>query len=72
MDLPSGDSIIDFRDRAILKFYLYSGAPLATGCRLRVSDFQQDGEEATIRLREKGDKRRTIGLHFAAAKAIRE
>ena len=72
MGLPSGDSIIEFRDRAILKFYLYSGARLATGCRLRVSDFHRDGEEATIRLHEKGDKRRTIGLHFAAAEAIRE
>jgi site-specific recombinase XerD len=37
-----------------------------------VSDFHQDGEEATIRLHEKGDKRRTIGLHFAAAQAIGE
>jgi hypothetical protein len=34
---------------------------LSTGCRLKVSDFHQDGEEATIRLHEKGDKRRTIG-----------
>jgi site-specific recombinase XerD len=32
----------------------------------------QNGEEATIRLHEKGDKRRTIGLHFAAAQVIAE
>jgi len=35
-------------------------------------DFRQEGEEATLRLREKGDKRRTIGLHYAAAQAIHE
>lgn len=72
MGMPSGDSVIDYRDRAMLKFYLYSGARISTGCRLRVSDFHQDGEESTIRLHEKGDHRRTIGLHYAAAQAIRE
>ena len=72
MGMPAGDAGLDFRDRAILKFYLYSGARLSTGCRLRVSDFHQDGEESTIRLHEKGDHRRTIGLHYAAAQAIRE
>jgi len=72
MGMPAGDSVLDFRDRAILKFYLYSGARLSTGCRLKVSDFHQDGEEATIRLHEKGDHRRTIGLHYAAAQAVSE
>jgi site-specific recombinase XerD len=37
-----------------------------------VSDFHQDGDQATIRLHEKGDKRRTIGLHYQAAQAITE
>jgi integrase len=72
MGLPHGDSVLASRDRAILKFYLYSGARLSTGCRLKVSDFHQDGEEATIKLHEKGDKRRSIGIHFAAAEAIQE
>jgi len=72
MGLPAGDSVIDYRDRAILKFFLYSGARLSTACRLKVSDFHQDGDEATIRLHEKGDKRRTIGIHFNAAQAIKE
>jgi transposase len=43
---------------------------LATGCRLKVSDFSTD--EQTIRLHEKGDKRRTIGIHIAAVDAVRE
>jgi site-specific recombinase XerD len=72
MGLPAGDSVLDYRDRAILKFFLYSGARIGTGCRLKVSDFHQDGDEATIALHEKGDRRRKIGLHFAAAQAIAE
>jgi len=70
--LPAGESVIDYRDRAILKTFLWSGIRLGTGCRLNVSDFHQDGDEATLRLHEKGDKRRTIGLHFTAAQAISE
>src|SRR5512142_2719649 len=70
MGLPSGDTVFDYRDRAIIKFFLYSGARIGTACRLRVQDFHHDGDEATITLHEKGDKHRRIGLHFAAAEAI--
>lgn len=70
--LPDGESLVEYRDRAILKTFLWSGIRLSTGCRLKVSDFHQDGDEATLRLHEKGDKRRTIGLHFHAAQAIAE
>jgi site-specific recombinase XerD len=72
MGLPSGDSLLEARDRAILKLALYTGARIGTLCRLRVKDFLQDGDEATIRLNEKGDKHRTIGIHFAAAEALGE
>lgn len=70
--MPAGDSLVDFRDRAILKFYLYTGARLAAGCHLKVSDFHWDEEDATVRLTEKGSRRRTIGIHPAARDAIRE
>ena len=70
VSLPDGESVLHYRDRAILKFYLYTGARLMTGCRLVVGDFHQDENGATIRLQEKGDKRRKVGLHFAAAEAI--
>src|SRR5438132_12265534 len=70
--LPDGESVVDYRDRAILKTFLWSGIRLGTACRLKVSDFHQDGDEATLRLHEKGDKRRTIGLHFTAAQSIAE
>jgi len=72
MGMPTGDSLVDARDRAILKCYLYTGARLGAGCRLKVSDFHLDGDEATIRLSEKGGRHRTIGLHLAAAEAIAE
>lgn len=47
MGMASGDSVVESRDRAILKFFLYSGARLGTGCRLKVSDFHRDGDECT-------------------------
>lgn len=72
MGMPVGDSPLAYRDRAILKLYLYSGIRLSTGCSLKVSDFHQEHEQTTIRISEKGGKRRTIGLHFTAAEAINE
>lgn len=72
MTLPSGESILDYRDRAILKLYIYSGIRLTTGCRLKVEDFHLDEGEATIRIHEKGNKHRTIGLNPVAAQAIEE
>jgi integrase len=59
-------------DLSILKFYLYSGVRLSTGCRLNVGDFHNEDHGATVRIAEKGDRRRKIGLHFAAAQAIQE
>jgi len=72
MGMPAGESLVEVRDRAILKFYLYTAARLGAGCRLKVNDFHRDGEEATLRLSEKGGRHRTIGLHFGAAEAITE
>lgn len=70
MGMPSGDSLLDIRDRAILKFYLYTGARIETGCKLNVSDFHQDGDEATLRFQLKGARAKTKGIHFSAAEAI--
>jgi integrase/recombinase XerC len=72
MGMPAGEDLVDYRDRAILKLYLYTGIRLSTGCRLKVSDFHQEDGESTLRIHEKGDKRRTIGIHFNAAQAIAE
>src|ERR1700674_2959878 len=72
MGMPAGDSLLDMRDRAILKFYLYTCARIRTRCKLKVRDFHQDGDEATLTINEKGNKHRTIGIHFAAAEALTE
>lgn len=72
MGLPSGDSVLQYRDRAILKVWLYTGVRIGTMCRLRVKDFIQDHEDPKLRINEKGDKRRSIGIHFSAAEALRE
>ena len=67
-----GDSLLEFRDRAILKFYLYTGARIDTGCKLNVSDFHQDGDEATLRFHLKGGRIKIKGIHFSAAESIAE
>jgi site-specific recombinase XerD len=72
MGMPGGDSLLELRDRAILKFYLYTGARIATGCKLTVSDFHQDGDEATLRFHIKGGRHKTKGIHFSAAESIAE
>jgi len=51
----AGDSLLDKRD--------HSGARIATGCKLKVSDFQQDGDEATVRFHLKGGRVKTKGIH---------
>jgi integrase len=70
--MVSGETLIELPDRAILKFYIYTGARIETGCRLNVSDFHQDGDEATLRFHIQGGRHKTKGIHFAAADAIAE
>ncbi|MBZ5532397.1 MAG: tyrosine-type recombinase/integrase [Acidobacteriia bacterium] len=70
--MVTGDSLLDLRDRAILKFYVYTGARIETGCKLNVSDFHQDGDEATLRFQLKGARAKTKGIHFSAAESIAE
>lgn len=70
--LPSGVDVLAYRDRAILDFYLYSGARIATGCRLRVEDFFWDDEDPRLWICEKGSKRRMVGINRNAAVSIRD
>jgi integrase len=46
LSLPLGHDATALRDRAILHFYLYSGARIAAGCKLEVADFHYDREDA--------------------------
>ena len=72
--MPNGDRLVDYRDRAILAFYTYSGAREGTGCRLEVSDFRMDAVDPQIKIQEKGKEntKRAIGLNIVAAVAIHE
>lgn len=70
-EMPKGEDVLAWRDRAIIDFYLYTGARIATGCTLTVGDFHDVEGNPTLRLRMKGDKTKTIGLHWRAADSIR-
>jgi site-specific recombinase XerD len=70
--LPAGETVRDYRDRAILKILLYSGVRIGTLLRLDVEDFHADADDPTLRITEKGSRRRTIGLNVLAAQALRD
>jgi site-specific recombinase XerD len=72
MAMVAGDSILELRDPAILKFCLYTGARIATGCEFNISDFRQVDDEATLRFHLKGGRVRTMGIHFCAVESIVE
>lgn len=72
LNMAKSDSILQIRDRAILRLYLFTGARIATGCKLKVNDFQQDGDESTIRFHLKGGRVKTKGINYQAAEAIQE
>ena len=74
MALPEGEGVLAYRDRALLKFYLYTGVRIGTGCRLHVADFIDDDEEdPKVRIQEKGKgkSKRPVGINAIAADAIR-
>jgi site-specific recombinase XerD len=62
----------DYRDRALLKTLLSFGIRIGTLLRLDVKDFHPDDQNPTLRIPEKGNRRRTIGLNVLAAQAITE
>lgn len=72
MAMPGGEGILDYRDRAILKTLLYTGVRIGTLRRLDVAHFHDEEDDPTLALMEKGNKHRTIGIHVAAADALRE
>jgi site-specific recombinase XerD len=74
LTLVPGTNLRSLRDLAILKLYLYTGMRLAAGCALQLEDFLWSDPAATptLRLREKGDRIRIIGVHVAAAQAVKD
>ena len=53
-EMAPGESPIAYRDRAIIRLYLYTGARIRTGCLLRVEDCRLDAEDSKLMLQEKG------------------
>jgi site-specific recombinase XerD len=70
--LPEGETVLAYRDRALLKCLLFSGIRIGTLLRLDVEDIHDDDHDPTLRIIEKGNRRRTIGLNRRAAEAIRD
>jgi site-specific recombinase XerD len=70
--MPDGESVLAYRDRAMLKCLLYVGMRIDTLLRLDVGDFHNDEHDPTLRVTEKGNRRRTIGLNRRAAEAIHQ
>lgn len=70
-----GDDLLAHRDRAVIWFYLYTGARIGTGCRLRIEDCHfDDFEDPYVLIQEKGKgtSRRKVGLNAEAAEVIQE
>lgn len=72
MGLVTGEGVLDYQDRAMIKTLLYTGVRINTLRLLNVADFHYDDHDATLRIQEKGSRHRHIGIHFAAAEAIRQ
>ena len=74
VQLPQGEGVLAWRDRAVLAFYLYTGARLSTGCRLDVVDVVFDPEAPVVYLQEKGHgrRKRPVGVHHACAHALQD
>ena len=70
VSLPGKETVLDYRDRAILKCLLYTGIRVGTLLRLDVKDFHPEEQNPTLRITEKGNRRRTIGLNILAAEAV--
>src|SRR5207248_2778422 len=60
----------DYRDW--LTALLSSGVRLGTLLRLDMEDFHSDQDDPPLRITEKGNRRRTIGLNVQAAQAMRD
>jgi site-specific recombinase XerD len=70
--MPEGESVLAYRDRAMLKCLLYTGMRIDTLLRLDVGDFHDDEHDPTLRVTEKGNRRRTIGFNRRAAEAFQQ
>jgi len=73
-ELAAGETVLAYRDRAIIFFYLYTGARIGTGCSVRVEDCHLDPENPYVMVQEKGKgaSKRRIGINSQCAEALAE
>ena len=72
--MPNTESLADYRDRAIIAFYAFTGARIGTGCRLEAHDFIMDEKSPKVKIQEKGKKKtkRPMKIHDTAAHLLHE
>ena len=69
-EAETGD-ILALRDRALMAIMLYGFVRVGAAVGMRVRDFEDEGELASLVLREKGGKERRIACHHKAREYLR-
>jgi integrase/recombinase XerD len=66
------ESIIDYRDRALIAVLIYTAARAGAVAKLRLQDLIDDGRRCSLRFAEKGGKARTIPVREDLEKYLLE
>jgi len=65
-------SVVGMRDRAIMATLAYTACPAGAIAKLRLRDFQYDGEQHALRFQKKGVKSREIPVRHDLDKSIKK
>jgi len=63
---------VALRDRALIAIMAYDFARIGAVAAMNVEEHYQQGKKWRFRFHEKGGMRRSIGIHLAAADALKE
>jgi site-specific recombinase XerD len=69
-EAATGD-LLALRDRALMAVMLYGFVRVGAAVGMRVRDFEDEGEHASLILREKGNKERRIACHHKTREYLR-
>lgn len=70
--LEGAPGVVARRDRAVLAVMLYGFVRVGAVVKMRVRDFQEQGESAWLVLREKGGKQRRLPAHHCIRDFVRD